>query len=96
MYFICRAETDGATSGERGEDEGHGNIAAFNDYVLGSTNRNYTITFCASSNSTYDFAFCLKMLILSNSVFNAHYLEYKCRVLFLMSNNVCIVVDLAC
>ena len=37
VYY--RAETDGATSGERGEDEGHGNIIAYNGYVLGFTNR---------------------------------------------------------
>lgn len=35
-YF--RAETDG--TGERGEDEGHGNIITHNGYVLGFTNRN--------------------------------------------------------
>jgi len=39
MNFLCyRAETDGA-SGERGEDEGHGNLIADNRYVLGFTNR---------------------------------------------------------
>lgn len=66
-FLYYRAETDGATSGERGEDEGHGNIIAHNGYVLGFTNRNcdnfsrYLLT--ASSNSVYGFAFCLKMLI---------------------------------
>jgi len=39
-FLYYRAETDGATSGERGEDDGHGNIIAHNGYVLGFTNQN--------------------------------------------------------
>lgn len=65
-FLYYRAETDGATSGERGEDEGHGNIIAHNGYVLGFTNRNcdnFFSVLTASSNSVYGFVFCLKMLI---------------------------------
>lgn len=54
-------------SGERGEDEGHGNIIAHNGYVLGFTNRNcdnfFSVLTASSNSSIYGFAFYLKMLI---------------------------------